>query len=77
MGRKLTARKGGIGEPSSKYGYDRNGEQFDRDIAEAAARFEALWNDFVKFMQDRNVDPRTLRRLFIRYLEEFFAEGQT
>lgn len=71
MARNLNARKGGIGEPSSKYGYDRTGEQFEKDIQANIERYEALWNDFVEFMKSRNVDPRAFRRMFTRYCEEF------
>lgn len=71
MSRRLEAKKGGIGEPSSKYGYDRTGEQFDADIQANNERMETLWNDFVEFMQFREVDPRKFRSLFVRYHEEF------
>ena len=71
MSRRLEAKKGGIGEPSSKYGYDRTGEQFDADIQANNARMETLWNDFVEFMQSHEVDPRKFCFLFVRYHEEF------
>ncbi len=71
MSRRLEAKKGGIGEPSSKYGYDRTGAQFDADIQANNERAEALWNDFVDFMQTHEVDPLMFRRMFARYNEEF------
>ena len=71
MARNLYARKNGIGEPSSKYGYDRTGEQFERDIQANNERHEALWNDFVEFMKSHDVDPRAFRRMFTRYNEDF------
>ena len=74
MGRNLSARKNGIGEPSSKYGYDRTGEQFERDIQANNERAEALYYDFVEFMKSRDVDPRMFRRMFLRYYEEFWGE---
>ena len=74
MGRNLSAKKNGIGEPSSKYGYDRTGEQFERDIQANNERAEALYNDFVEFMKSHDVDPRRFRRIFLRYYEEFGGE---
>jgi hypothetical protein len=74
MGRNLSARKNGIGEPSSKYGYDRTGEQFERDIQANNERAEALYSDFVEFMKSRDVDPRMFRWMFLRYYEEFWGE---
>ena len=60
-----------IGDPSSKYGYDRTGEQFERDIRANMERAEKLWSDFVGFMQAQEVDPVEFRALFARYYEEF------
>lgn len=74
MARNLNARKNGIGEPSSKYGYDRTGLQFEKDILEKQERFEFLYKEFVKFMQSHDVDPRLFRAMFTRYYEEFIEE---
>lgn len=71
MARNLYARKNGVGEPSSKYGYDRTGEQFERDMQAHRERYEFLWNEFVEFMKSHDVDPRAFRRMFTRYNEEF------
>lgn len=71
MARDLGARKGGIGEPSSKYGYDRTGKQFDEDIQANNERAETLWNEFVDFMKSHDVNPSMFRRMFTRYYEEF------
>lgn len=71
MARNMNARKHGIGDPSSKYGYDRTGEQFEKDVQANRERSEANWKAFVEFMQSRKVDPRQFRDMFIRYYEEF------
>ena len=71
MAKNLCARKNGVGEPSSKYGYDRTGEQFENDIQANIDRYETLWNDFVDFMKSRDVNPRIFRSMFTRYYEEF------
>lgn len=71
MARNLNARKHGIGDPSSKYGYDRTGEKFEKDIQANIERSEALWKDFVEFMLSHDIAPRELRWMFTRYYEEF------
>lgn len=73
MARRLESRPGGIGEPSSKYGYDRTGEKFNADIQANNDRAERLWADFIDFMQSRNVKPSELRQMFTRYYEEFLS----
>ena len=73
MARNLTPRKRGIGEPSSKYGYDRDGSQFDADIERNNQRNEYLWAEFVSFMADHNVKPSELRTMFTRYYEEYLS----
>lgn len=60
-----------VGELSSKYAYDKDGTQFDADILSKIERSEQLYNDFVKFMKERNVIPSELRIMFTRYYEEF------
>ena len=75
MGRDLGARKNGIGEPSSKYGYDRDGSQFIADMEAGRERYERLWTDFVEFMKSHDVKPSDFRRLFVRYYEEFIQEA--
>ena len=60
-----------VGDPSSKYGYDHNGSQFEADMKAHKERGEFLWNEFVDFMKSHEVDPRELRTMFTRYYEEF------
>jgi hypothetical protein len=60
-----------VGELSSKYAYDKDGTQFDADILSKIERSEQLYNDFVKFMKERNVIPSELRTMFTRYYEDF------
>lgn len=71
MSRNLNARKNGIGEPSSKYGYDRDGSQFEADIQRHLEESERLYKEFVDWMKERNVDPETVRRMFIKFYYEF------
>ena len=64
-----------VGDPCSKYGYDRNGEQFNADMQAHEEKARFLWGEFVKFMKSHDVDPRYFRVMFLKYHEEFF-EGQ-
>ena len=73
MAQNLNPRKHGIGEPSSKYGYDRAGSQFDADIERNNQRNEYLWAEFVAFMADHDVKPSELRTMFTRYYEEYLS----
>ena len=73
MARNLKPRKHGIGEPSSKYGYDRGGSQFDADIQAGIDRYEYLWTEFISFMSDHDVKPSELRTMFTRYYEEYLS----
>lgn len=59
-----------VGEPSSKYGYDRNGEQFNADMQAHEEKAKFLWEEFVKFMKSHDVDPRCFRELFLRHHDE-------
>lgn len=77
MGYRCTCAKSGkVGEPSSKYGYPGGGEQFERDIAQRKEEAEALYLDFVEWMKSRNASPEDVRRLFTRFYEEFFGNGE-
>ena len=68
--RRLNATKN-IGDPSSKYGYDRNGEQFNRDMQKHVENGKRLYNEFKDWMKAKEVDPRTFREMFVRYHDEF------
>ncbi len=70
MARNLDARKNGIGEPSSKYGYDRDGSQFEADIQRHIKEGERLYKEFVDWMKERCVEPETVRRMFIKFYYE-------
>lgn len=61
----------GIGDPCSKYGLGKGGEKFEADLKAAEDRYNWLWAEFIEFMKSRNVDPRELRGMFVRYYEEF------
>jgi hypothetical protein len=60
-----------VGDPCSKYGYDRNGEQFEKDIQAHIDRADFLWNEFVEFMKSHNATPSEFRSMFTRYYEEY------
>ena len=57
-----------VGNASSKY--DFNPDQFEKDIEEHRVRSEKLWKDFVGWMKQNEIDPKRIRYLWMRYLEE-------
>ena len=61
----------GVGEVSSKYGYDRDGRQFESDIQKHQEHYEALYESFVEWMKTKDVSPDSFRYMFTRYYEEF------
>ena len=63
--------KNGVGEVSSKYGYDRDGSQFEADIKAHQEKAAALYEAFVAWMKVNVDNPEQLRYLFTRYYEEF------
>lgn len=63
--------KHGVGEVSSKYGYDRDGSQFEADLKAHEERSAFLWSKLVEFMKENDVTPSELRTMFARYYEEF------
>lgn len=67
------AKPNEIGDPCSKYGYVGGSEQFIKDMQAHEERAKRLWDDFITFMKERNVDPRDMRTLFTRYYEEFLT----
>ena len=66
-------KKRGVGEVSSKYGYDKDGSQFEADIKAHQERSEALYKSFVEWMKAQNVVPDDLRYIFVRYYEDFYT----
>ena len=67
----------GIGDPSSKYAFDRDGKQFEADIQRHMERAEKLYSDFKKWMITNEVIPDECRGLFIRFYDEFIREDNT
>ena len=65
--RPLTSKR--IGEVSSIYGY--HPEKFEEDLKQKAEEYEKLYNEFVEWMKNKNVDPRRFRSMFAKYYEEF------
>ena len=60
-----------VGELSSKYAYDRNGEQFQRDLQRHHEEGEALYAEFIEWMKSHDVTPDTFRVMFRKYYEDF------
>ena len=70
------AKAGKVGETSSKYGYPGGGEQFVQDVAQKAEEAEALFSEFVEWMKERNVEPDTVRMMFVRFYYEYCDIGR-
>ena len=60
-----------VGEMSSKYGYDRTGEQFEADIQRHIEEGEALYSEFVEWMKAHDVTPDKFRVLFGKYYDDY------
>lgn len=60
-----------VGEPSSKYGYDPTGQQFEKDIQAHLDRSDFLWAEFIAFMKSHNATPEDFRWMFAKYYDEF------
>jgi hypothetical protein len=60
-----------VGDPSSKYGYDKDGKQFEADIQAHIESYENLYREFKNWMKSKDVTPDVFRRLFVRYYDEF------
>ena len=69
--RIVRPRTRNVGDPSSKYAYDKDGSQFEKDMQAHFDRGEYLWNEFVAFMKSHDATPTEFRRMFTRYYEEF------
>ena len=65
------AKSGKVGETSSKYGYPGGGDLFVEDLARHAAESQALYEEFVEWMKSRQIDPDTVRSMFVRFYYEF------
>lgn len=70
-----TRSKNGIGEVSSKYGYDRDGKQFEADVQCHIDEYNKLYNEFVEWMENHGVTSDILSGLFRCYYEEFMEGG--
>ena len=62
-----------VGDPSSEFGYCIGGERFTQKLQERAERHEQLWEDFMAFMIDHEVQPHELRTMFTRYYSEYLS----
>lgn len=63
-----------VGDPCSKYGYDRDGKQFEADIRKHLDESEKLYQEFIEWLKNKNVTPNKFRFLFSRYYDEFIKE---
>lgn len=63
-----------VGELSSKYAYDKNGTQFERDIQRHIEENEKLYTEFKEWIKTKGVTPDKFRALFSRYYEEFIKK---
>lgn len=66
----------GIGDPSSKYAFDKGGKQFEEDIQKHFDDYEQLYSDFIEWMKSKDVTPEVFRSLFRRYYDEFIKESE-
>ena len=69
--------KNGIGDPSSKYAFDKDGKQFEADNQRHIDVSEKLYVEFVEWMKNKGVAPDKFRALFRRYYDEFIKGDET
>ena len=60
-----------VGEPSSKYGYDKGGKQFEKDIQEHIQKDKENYAALIEFAKNRGITPETLRKMLFRLIQEF------
>ena len=60
-----------VGDPSSKYGYDKDGKQFEADIQAHIDKHNEDYNALIEFAKSRGLIPETLRRLLFRLISEY------
>lgn len=72
MERKTIIKRHRVGEVSSKYGY--NPEQFNKDMEARKARSDALWADFLEWVEAHEITPDDARGLFRRLFFEEYLE---
>lgn len=62
-----------VGDPSSKYGFDKEGKQFEADIQKHIDESEQLYADFKEWIKQKQVTPDKFKCLFRKYYDEFIA----
>jgi hypothetical protein len=62
-----------VGDPSSKYGFDKSGKQFEADIQKHINESEKLYEDFKEWIKQKQITPDKFRFLFCKYYDEFIA----
>ena len=62
-----------VGDPSSKYGFDKDGKQFEADMQKHFDDSEKLYAEFKEWMKQKDVTPEKFRNLFRKYYDEFVA----
>lgn len=60
-----------VGDPSSKYGFDKDGKQFERDIQANLQRWEKDYASLIEFAKKQGLTPDRLRHLLHRLIDEF------
>jgi hypothetical protein len=60
-----------VGDPSSKYGYDKAGKQFEKDIQAHTQRHEENYSALIEFAKNRGLTPEDLRRLLFELIQNF------
>lgn len=63
-----------IGDPSSEFGYDRTGEQFEAKLRKRKEEYDQLYAEFVEWMKTKVKRPEWYLQLFHRYYDEYIAE---
>lgn len=59
-----------VGELSSKYAFDKDGKQFEADIQAHIDRSKENYEALITFAKERKLDPRDLKKLLIKLIEE-------
>lgn len=60
-----------VGELSSKYAYDKNGEKFEADIQSHIDKWDEDYNALKEFAKSRGILPDKLRHLLRELILEY------
>lgn len=62
-----------VGDPSSKYGYDKDGKQFEADIQGHMDKSKDDYAALIDFAKSRGIIPSDLRKLLFKLITELEA----